>query len=135
MAEKKIGKDVYKFDEILGWEAFDLADLMLDVVGPFAQIIEAMVGSEGSKIAGEKAFVAAFAQAMRDRNSSATRRLMESLLSQVRVNNEPCVPGMKPGRLDEMIAVAVWAAEVQFGRFFDAGVLSSLMAQARTSSR
>ena len=85
MAEKRIGKHVYKFDEICGWDAFDLADLAVEILVPFADIIESMVKNDkASAPEGEAAFVRAFSLAIRNRNTPAIRQIMERLLADCR---------------------------------------------------
>lgn len=135
MAEKRIGKHVYKFDEICGWDAFDLADLAVEILVPFADIIESMVKNDKvSAPEGEAAFVRAFSLAIRNRNTPAIRQIMERLLTDCRVDGEPVVVGVKPATLDEIIAVSAFAAEVQFSRFFAAGALSKVLQQVGKAS-
>ena len=127
MAEKRIGKHVYKFEEILGWDAVDLAELLIDVIAPFSDVVSTMVTQRPEdKDRGDKLILDAFSHAIKSRNSQATRQLMEALLGKTYADGEPCVPGVKPASLEDMIAVTLWAAEVQFGRFFDVGVLKKL---------
>lgn len=133
MAEKRIGAQVYKFEPILAWEAFDLFETLLDVIGPLAPVLDAvMVEDDEKRSAG---LIQALAVAIQGRNKVAIRHLMETLISNCRCNGEACVVGVKPATLDEMMQVALFAAEVQFASFFEGGAVASLWSKIQASTK
>lgn len=133
-AERKIKGAVYRFQPLTGWEAFDLLDLLMDVMGPLAPVLDAaMVEDEAvrsSKLTG------ALAEALKGRDRAAIRSMMETLIGACQVDGSACIVGVKPQGLAEMIEVAVFAAEAQFGDFFDgdaAAALGRLMPKAKAA--
>ena len=135
MAEKKINGVVYRFEPLVGWEAFDALDLLLDVVGPMAPMVAAAMDGRGlpeaeGAPAREDVMVAnlavAFAEAVAKRDRGAIRKLIELLISNCRADGEVCTIGVKPQSLDDMLAVASWAAERQFGSFFGGSGVAGL---------
>lgn len=123
-SERKIAGRVVRFDPITGWEAFDALDLLMDVIGPLLPMIDAATG--GDEEERTKALTNVLGQALKGRDREAIRRLMEMLIGACRYGSDQCVVGVFPQSLSEMIAVATFAGEVQFGSFFDGDALAGL---------
>lgn len=123
-AEKKIGAKVYRFEPLLGWEAFDALDLLMDVMGPLAPVIEAAMQDDEANRTGMLA--RAIADAMKNRDRAAVRQLMGLLIGACRVDGTRCEVGVHPQTLNDMIEVAAFAGEAQFGSFFDGGAAKAL---------
>lgn len=134
MAEKAINGRHYRFEPLPAWEAWDLLQLLLDVIGPMSDVIEAVLADEADRNA---QIARAAGLAIRKRNQPAMRQLIQKLIESCMCEGQPCVIGVKPQSLDEMFQVALWAGEVQFSGFFGGGGVSklgALIGKAMTTS-
>lgn len=120
MAEKKIGGTVYRFEPLVGWDAFDAMDLLAKVGAPFAGLLKA-IGEEDEK-ARTDALSEALPALLRNHDSARLRELMEKLFASCWADGEPVVVGAKPQALGEMVQLFAWCLEKQFGDFFGEAV-------------
>lgn len=123
--EKKIGGVLYRFEELVGWEAFDALQTLAHVIAPYSAAFEAV------EIDDEKERSAALAkllpQMLREHDGVAMKSLITALASSLYADGDPAVIGVKPATLDEMAQVFGWAIGAQFGGFFGGAGVSSLL--------
>lgn len=125
MAEKKIGGEVYRFDELTGFDAWDALQLLLKIAGPFVPILSAVAEADDAKRT--EALVKVIPDILRSHDPDAAKELFVSLVKNCRVGGMEAVIGVKPQTLDEMFQVFAFCLENQFAGFFGgAGVQAFL---------
>lgn len=119
-AEKKIGSAIYRFEPLVGWEAFDALNLLAKVADKLAPIMEALSEADDNKRTAK--LLGTVTKAFGDVTSSDLKELITALMASttVSVNGAymPAQVGVKPGGLDELLQVSVFLLEAQFADFF-----------------
>ena len=124
--EKKIAGVLYRFEELLGWDAFEALQTLARVVAPYTAALEAVeISDEAARSA---ALAKMLPQMLRDHDGGALKALIVALAANLRADGEPAIVGVKPASLDEMAQVFGWAIGAQFGDFFGGAGLKSLLA-------
>jgi hypothetical protein len=123
--EKKIAGALYRFEELLGWEAFDALQTLARVVAPYTAALEAVEIADATER--DAALARMLPSMLRDHDGGALRALIEALSVNLRADGDPAVIGVKPASLDEMTQVFAWAIGAQFGNFFGGAGLASLL--------
>jgi hypothetical protein len=117
--ERKIGGVVYRCDPLPAEQALDM---LLRVSKFFAAYPEA-IGSITTGTSDADAPGAFLPIAMSGGlDDGETKRLMVDLVQTCRTGNDPCVVGVKPQGLVDLLAVAWFAMEVNFKDFLSASV-------------
>ena len=132
--ERKIGSDIYRFDELTGFDAWDALQLLLKIAGPFVPILSAVAEADDAKRT--EALVKVIPDILRSHDPDAAKELFVSLVKNCRVGGMEAVIGVKPQTLDEMFQVFAFCLEHQFASFFGgAGVQAflSLMADKKAA--
>ena len=119
MAEKKIGKVIYRYDRMSAAEGFDMLLRLLKVAGPAAGIISAMM--DGDKSDQEAKISAALLAFLSRMDTDEVRSIVFDMVGMCRADGEPAVIGVKPFDTSELIQVAAFALHTEFGGFFDDG--------------
>ncbi len=125
-AEKKIDGVLYKFEPLVGWEAFNAMDMALRVAAPFAGLLRAV--GEADEAKRTDALALAIPDLLRGHDAAKVRELAEMLFEACRADGEAVVVGVKPQRLGEMMQLFAWCLEKQFGDFFGEAVAIFLQA-------
>lgn len=119
-AEKKIAGAVYRFEPLVGWEAFDALNLLAKVADKIAPIMEALSESDDAKRTAK--LLGAVTKSLGDVTSSDLKELISMLMASTTVNvNSAYMPaqvGVKPASLDDLLQVSVFILEAQFADFF-----------------
>jgi hypothetical protein len=127
MAEKKIGGKVYRCDQLLGrepWQLlFDIKTLLVPLGGVLgAPNVDGFGGKDPTSAMASELFAA-----LGSVDDNAVLDMMERLIRLCRCDGDPCEWGMKPASMNESFQVIAWVLEVQFSDFLSAGPLSSLL--------
>lgn len=130
MAEKKIGQKTYKVEPMLATEAIKLQARLLRVAGPALDKLPAILGGRkaGDEAASNAAAIAAFTDIFTRADPEEIMALVRDVceVAMVRRPSGAYDPvsfdGDFTGNLKEIIPVAVFVLQEQFGDFFGAAL-------------
>ena len=132
MAEKKIGKVIYRYDRMPAAEGFDMLLRLLKVAGPAAGLLAALMEQdERERDAKTAAALMTFLGSM---DTEAVRSLVFDMVGHCRADGEPAVIGVKPFDTSELLQVAAFAIQTEFGPFFGDGP-GALLSKAAAMTR
>jgi hypothetical protein len=132
MAEKKIGKDVYKCEPLTGREPWKLLLDIKQLLVPLGSILAPRNSALFAEAGGKEAVSALAGElflALGNIDDDAALSMMERLIGLCTVNGDPAVWGMKPSSMQDSLALAAWVLEVQFADFFGGNALQGLGAK------
>ena len=132
MAEKKIGNKVFKTEPLLATEAIKLQARLLKVLGPALDKLPAILGGRAkgdeatSNAAAIAAFTDIFARADPDEIMALVRDVCEvAMVKRPSGAYDPVsFDGDFTGNLGEIVPVAIFVLQEQFGDFFGAALAS-----------
>lgn len=132
MAEKKIGKQTYKTEPMLATEAIRLQARLLKVVGPALDKLPTVFGGrqKGDEVVSNAAAIAAFTDIFTRSDPDDIMELVKDVCEVAMVKRpsgayDPVsFDGDFTGNLGEIIPVAVFVLQEQFGDFFGAALAS-----------
>lgn len=126
MAEKKIGSKTFKVEPMLATEAIKLQARLLKVIGPALDKLPAILGgrAKGDEVTSNGAAVAAFTDIFTRADPDELMELVRDVCEVAMVKRpsgayDPIsFDGDFTGNLKEIIPVAVFVLQEQFGDFF-----------------
>jgi hypothetical protein len=122
MAEKKINGRTVRYDRMPADQGLKMLLRVMKVLGPAKGIIEAIAAEdEKTRDALGMTAIVSFIEKM---DEAAVYDLIIDMASECRVNGEPAVPGIMD--LQELLSVAMFALQTEFGGFFADGAGSVL---------
>lgn len=132
MAEKKIGGKEYKVEPLLATEAIRLQARLLKVVGPALDKLPAIFGNrtKGDAAASNAAAISAFTEIFAKANPDEIAGLVKDICETAMVKRpsgayDPVEFDVEfRGKLGDIIPVAVFVLQEQFGDFFSAALAS-----------
>lgn len=132
MAEKKIGNKVFKTEPLLATEAIKLQARLLKVVGPALDKLPAIFGGRraGDEVTSNAAAIAAFTDIFARADPDEIMELVKDVCEVAMVKRpsgayDPVsFDGDFTGNLGEIVPVAVFVLQEQFGDFFGAALAS-----------
>lgn len=113
-AERKIGGNVYRAEQLPAEQGLDLF-LRVTKVFKSAPELMGLIANGGSTDDAPGSFMALVFSDDLDRQE--TKDLLTELVQTCRVGSDPCIIGVKPEKMAEVIKVAWFAMEVQFKDF------------------
>lgn len=129
MAEKKINGRTVRYDRLPADQGLKMLLRVLKVLGPAKGIIEAIASEDEAK--SDMLAMSAIASFTSDMDSDAVFGLIMDMVRDCRVDGEPAVPGVMD--LKELLAVAMFALQTEFGHFFEEGAGSALLKAVRVA--
>ncbi|WP_406858490.1 phage tail assembly chaperone [Alsobacter sp. KACC 23698] len=123
MAEKKIANRTYRYDRMPADQGLRMLLRLLKVLGPARGIIEAIAESDEAER--DAKAMSAIGDFIGEMDSDAVYSIVMDMVKQVRVDGELAVPGVMD--LQELLQVAMFALQTEFGSFFADGAGSALL--------
>jgi len=129
MAEKKIAGRTVRYDRLPADEGLKMLLRVLKVLGPARGIIEAIASENEAQ--SDMLAMQAIASFTSEMDSEAVFSLIMDMVKACHVDGTPAVPGIMD--LKELLSVAMFALQTEFGGFFDEGVGSVLQRAVRAA--
>lgn len=126
-AEKKIAGKIVRFTDLTGWDAVKSLELLGKVAGPVFPLLECVDISDASQR--NAALAKAIPEMLRAHDSASMRELLDLLFANTFVDGDRVIVGVFPGTLQEIVEVAAFTMERQFGAFFGEAGLAGLLAR------
>lgn len=132
MAERKIGQKTFKVEPLLATEAIKLQARLLKVIGPALDKLPSILGGwkKGDEAASNAAAIAAFTDIFTSSDPDEIMALVRDICEVAMVKRpsgayDPVsFDGDFTGNLGDIIPVAVFVLQEQFGDFFGAALAS-----------
>lgn len=129
MAEKKINDRTVRYDRLPADQGLKMLLRVLKVLGPAKGIIEAIASEDEAQ--SDMLAMSAIAAFTAEMNSDEVYGLIIDMVKHCHVDGTPAVPGIMD--LKELLAVAMFALQTEFGSFFDDGAGSVLQRMSRAA--
>ncbi len=127
VAEKKISGKVVRFSELTGWDAVRSLELLGKVAGPVFPLLECVDIDDAAER--NAALAKAIPEMLKAHDGVAMRELLDLLFANTFVDGDKVIVGVFPGTLQEIIEVAAFTMEKQFGAFFGEAGLAGLLSR------
>ncbi|MEP9376206.1 phage tail assembly chaperone [Aquabacter sp. CN5-332] len=126
MAEKKINGVTYRYDRLPADQGFPLLLRVLKMLGSAKGAAAVLTDANLSlasiaAAAANPAIVGSALEFLGDMDTTEVYALVEEMVSNCRADGEPAVIGVKPSDTAEMLQVAFFAFQTEFGGFFGDG--------------
>jgi hypothetical protein len=118
MAERKFGSRTFRCEPLNASQGLALFGRVAKAAGPFFSVFAAMAAEDGSA-----AMKSAMDEAFGSIAEPAFQATVIDLAELCTVNGEPVIADANVSDLGELVEVAFWAVEVQFGPFLRGGAL------------
>lgn len=130
MAEKKINGVTYRYDRLPADQGFPLMLRVLRLVGSAKGIAGVLSDSNLSlkgiaSAAANPALIGSALEFLGTMDTHEVNDLVQEMVGNCRADGEPCIIGVKPADTGEMLQVALFAFQTEFGGFFGEGSASS----------
>lgn len=122
MAEKKIAGRTVRYDRLPADEGLRMLLRVLKVLGPASGLIEAIATDDEAKR--DLIAMQAIASFTNDMDTEAVYSLIMDMVRHCHIDGDQAVPGIM--ELKELLAVAMFALQTEFGSFFVEGAGSVL---------
>lgn len=129
MAEKKIAGRTVRYDRLPADQGLKMLLRVLKVLGPAKGFLEAIAAEDPAQ--SDMLAMAAIASFIGEMDSDEVFRLIMDMVSECRIDGSPAVPGVMD--LQELLAVAMFALQTEFGSFFGDGAGSALLKAGRAA--
>lgn len=123
MAEKKIAGRTVRYDRLPADAGLKMLLRVLKVLGPADGLLEAI--AEEDEARADVMALRAIVTFAKEMDNEAVYTLLIDMVKACRIDNEPAVPGIMD--LNELIQVAMFALQTEFGGFFVEGAGSVLL--------
>ncbi len=122
MAEKKISGRTVRYDRLPADEGLKMLLRVLKVLGPASGLIEAIAAEDEARR--DMLALQAITSFTSEMDSDAVFSLIMDMVKHCHIDGDPAVPGIMD--LQELLAVAMFALQTEFGHFFGEGAGSVL---------
>lgn len=129
MAEKKINDRTVRYDRLPADEGLKMLLRVLKVLGPAKGIIEAIASEDPAQ--SDMLAMSAIASFTNEMDSDAVFSLIMDMVKHCHIDGDQAVPGIMD--LKELLSVAMFALQTEFGHFFEDGAGSVLRKVARAA--
>ncbi|HEV7258932.1 MAG TPA: hypothetical protein VGN82_14220 [Bosea sp. (in: a-proteobacteria)] len=129
MAEKKIQGRTVRYDRLPADEGLKMLLRVLKVLGPASGLIEAIATEDEARR--DMLAMQAIASFTADMDTDAVFSLVMDMVRHCHVDGDEAVPGVMD--LQELLAIAMFALQTEFGHFFADGAGSVLQKVSRAA--
>jgi hypothetical protein len=123
MAEKKINGRTVRYDRLPADKGLKMLLRVLKVLGPAKGLLEAIAAEDPGQ--SDLLAMAAIASFIGEMDNDAVYTLIMDMVAECRVDGDLAVPGVMD--LPELLSVAMFALQTEFGGFFADGAGSALL--------
>lgn len=121
-AERKIGATVYRCEKLPAEQGLDLFLRVTKLFRVMPDLLGSIVAKDASKVA-ISTFMAVVLSDELDRDEA--KRLLIELVQTCQVGSDPCIVGVKPADMSDVVKVAWFAMEAQFKDFLAESLVES----------
>lgn len=129
MAEKKIGGRTVRYDRLPADQGLKMLLRVLKVLGPASGLIEAIAAEDEARR--DMLAMQAIASFTAEMDSEAVFSLVMDMVRHCHIDGDQAVPGIMD--LQELLSVAMFALQTEFGSFFADGAGSVLQRMRPTA--